>query len=90
MITTADALSVWRELIDLVRLIDAVRAQQAQPRAAREWTAGLTALEARRDALAETLSHEPQGRLEAVYARLTADLRSAGPLPELPTRGLMH
>ena len=46
--TPQECLSAWRELIDLVRLIDAVRACMAQPKAAREWRAGLVALEARR------------------------------------------
>lgn len=88
--TPDETLTVWRELLDITRLIAAVEAQLAQPRAAREWRAGLAALEHRRAWLAYVLSLERQEVLDAVYARLASEVRPASPMPELPMRGVMH
>lgn len=78
--TFNDALSVWRELLQVTRLIAAVETVTKTAHTEAVWQAGLNALEQRRGVLAYVLSLEPQEFLEAVYARMVADV----PTPDIP------
>ena len=79
--TFNDALSVWRELLDITRLMDAVHAVTKTEQSEAVWQAGRVALEQRRDVLACVLSLEPQEFLEAVYARLADERGPTAPEP---------
>ena len=80
--TFTEALSVWRELLDVTRLMDAVHAVTKTEQSEAVWQAGLVALEQRRGVLAYVLSLEPQEFLEAVYARLAEEVQGeAAPAP---------
>ena len=76
--TFQQCLDVWRELVHLTRLMHAVETVTKTERSDAVWRAGLVALEQRRGVLAYVLSLEPQELLEAVYARLAPEVRSAG------------
>ena len=73
--TFQQCLDVWRELLDVTRLIDAVEAVTKTEQSEAVWRAGLVALEQRRGVLAVVLSVEPPEFLEAVYARLAEEVR---------------
>lgn len=73
--TFNDALSVWRELLQVTRLIAAVETVTKTEHTEAVWQAGLVALEQRRGVLAVVLSVEPPEFLQAVYARLATEVR---------------
>jgi hypothetical protein len=75
--TFQQCLDVWRELLDVTRLITAVDTVTKTERSEAVWRAGLVALEQRRAVLACVLSLEPQARLDAVYAQLVAEGRGS-------------